>query len=287
MVTTRSSRSSRSVNREVEAWRTDRTQGCASPLVASAQRSRTVVSTFAWCTTLVVGIDDRAAAIRSLPDVPRSRCSRRRGSGLSRETHAVSGQPVARRARMVVARRTASVTIGTPAASVSASTSSAWSLAPSSRGSASPLCSAICAAAAEMSPVRRVRTDALSLTRLPTTVRSASMPSPVVAEVASTGTPARPSASSSRRTSSSMLGRRSSGTSSMWLTTTSITSLWVAIGRRNRSWTAASAYFCGSSTQIIRSVIPISRSTSRWWLTSVESWSGRSSSTSPSSPLSC
>ena len=46
---------------------------------------------------------------------------------------------------------------------------------------------------------------------------------------------------------------------------------------------AASAYFCGSSTQTIRSASWTSRSTSRWWATSVESWSGRSSSTSPSS----
>ena len=45
---------------------------------------------------------------------------------------------------------------------------------------------------------------------------------------------------------------------------------------------AASAYFCGSRTHTSRSTSCTSRSTSRWWATSVESWSGRSSSTSPS-----
>ena len=49
---------------------------------------------------------------------------------------------------------------------------------------------------------------------------------------------------------------------------------------------AASAYFCGSSTQTRRSASLTRRSTSTWWATSVESWSGRSSSTSPLSPRS-
>ena len=49
---------------------------------------------------------------------------------------------------------------------------------------------------------------------------------------------------------------------------------------------AASAYFCGSSTQTIRSASSIRRSTSRWWDTSVESWSGRSSRTTPCSAVS-
>ena len=67
----------------------------------------------------------------------------------------------------------------------------------------------------------------------------------------------------------------------MWLRTTSITSRWPASGLRKRSWIAASAYFCGSSTHISMSASCTSRSTSRWWDTSVESWSGRSSSTTP------
>ena len=46
---------------------------------------------------------------------------------------------------------------------------------------------------------------------------------------------------------------------------------------------AASAYFCGSSTHTSTSAYLTRRSISRWWSTSVESWSGRSSSTSPSS----
>ncbi len=117
------------------------------------------------------------------------------------------------------------------------------------------------------------------------TRRSSSMPSPVRAEVASRGTSPSPSCSSRRRTSASIGSRPSFATSSMWLSTTSITSRWLARGARKRWWTARSAYFCGSSTHTIRSVSPTSRSTSRWCATSVESWSGRSSSTSPSSPL--
>ena len=49
-----------------------------------------------------------------LPAAPRSRCSRLSGSGLSRESHEVTGQPVARPARIRVDRSTASTTVGTP-----------------------------------------------------------------------------------------------------------------------------------------------------------------------------
>ena len=111
--------------------------------------------------------------------------------------------------------------------------------------------------------------------------RSSSMPQPWRALTAAPGHRARPSASSRRRTSSTMVVRRSSGTVSMWLSTTSITSRCPASGLRKRSWMAASAYFCGSSTHTSMSASWTSRSTSRWWETSVESWSGRSSSTTP------
>ena len=46
---------------------------------------------------------------------------------------------------------------------------------------------------------------------------------------------------------------------------------------------AASAYFCGSRTHTSMSASLTSRSTSRWCDTSVESWSGRSRSTTPCS----
>ncbi len=185
-----------------------------------------------------------------------------------------------------MARCTASTTIGTPAESARASTSSRRSLPVRSRGCASPFSADSCAEASAMSPARRVRVAALSTTRLPITRRSSSMPSPVRADVARRGTSPRPSVSSRRRTSASIWARAPAWTSSMWLSTTSITSLWLARGARKRWWMARSAYFCGSSTHTIRSVRPTSRSTSRWWPTSVESWSGRSSSTRPSRALS-
>ena len=46
--------------------------------------------------------------------------------------------------------------------------------------------------------------------------------------IAITGTSRSPSASSSRRTSATIASRRSSGTVSMWLSTTTITSEWLA-----------------------------------------------------------
>ena len=129
VATARSRRSSRSANREVEAL-PDR----PDPRLGEALRTRRRTST--------ARSSPRAPSARSRPRAsrtarPRSRpCrwSRGRGAagaagpGRSRETQAVSGQPVARRARSVVARWTASTTIGTPAESASASTSSRRSL---------------------------------------------------------------------------------------------------------------------------------------------------------------
>lgn len=64
-----------------------------------------------------------------------------------------------------------------------------------------------------------------------------------------------------------------------WFSTTSITAACPASGRRYRSCSAASAYFCGSTTQISMSTRGTSRSTVTRWLVSVESWSGRSNRT--------
>ena len=193
----------------------------------------------------------------------------------------MTGQPVARLARSRVESATALTTVGTPAASAKASSSAATRSFDRVGAFPLPAASWRRSAAAFTSASSRERVTFFSATRLTTRPRSSSMPQPWRALIGSTGTPARPSASSRRRTSSTMLARRFSGTVSMWLRTTSITSRWPASGLRKRSWMAASAYFCGSSTQISMSASCTSRSTSRWWDTSVESWSGRSSSTTP------
>ena len=64
-MTARSRPSSRSAEREVEARRTERTHGWASPWETSSHRSRTVVSTRARCTWWAAGIDERAALTTS------------------------------------------------------------------------------------------------------------------------------------------------------------------------------------------------------------------------------
>ena len=102
--------------------------------------------------------------------------------------------------------------------------SSGWELVPLA------VCSS--AAAWRTSASSRALVTFLALTRRAISSRSSSMPSPVRALVASTGTPISPSASTRRRTSTIIDSRRSTGTSSMWLRTTSITSLWVASGAR-------------------------------------------------------
>ena len=191
------------------------------------------------------------------------------------------GQPVARLARSRVESATAFTTVGTPAASANASSRAATRSLESV--GVLPLPTASCRrwAAVLTSASRRERVAFFSATRLMISARSSSTPQPWRALIGSTGTPVRPSASSRRRTSATIGSRRSSGTVSMWLSTTSITSLWPASGLRKRSWIAASAYFCGSSTHTSMSASCTSRSTSRWWETSVESWSGRSRRTTP------
>ena len=221
MVTTRSSRSSRSVE--------PRGRGPADrPHPRLGQPLRTPVAQVAHRRLHprpLDGVGGRHRRPRGgdrgrLPDVPRSRCSRRSGSGCSRETHAVSGQPVARRARMVVARRTASTTIGTPGGlgqRVDQVAPGPWARARAARRRRS--CSASRAAAAETSPVEPgARATPCRATRLLIAVRSSSMPSPVVADVASTGTPAEPvglQQSAYVVEHASIAGR--SGISSMWL----------------------------------------------------------------------
>ena len=142
VVTTRSSRSSRSANREVEAWRTDRTHGWARPLVTRRRRGRGRSSPPSpagrrWWSA------SRTERRRSGP----CRTCRGRGAaaaagpaGAGRPTRSAASRwpdapgwwwPGGRRRRRSGRRPRRS----------SASTRSAWSLGPSSRGSASPLCS--------------------------------------------------------------------------------------------------------------------------------------------------
>src|SRR5918994_1376818 len=279
--TARSRRSLRSGSRDTDAARTAWAHEGAIPSPTWSARERTSVSTRALWTPVAFGTEVRAAPVSSLPEAPRSRWSRLSGSGLSRENQAVTGHPVARLAHSRVESSTALTTVGTPAASANASSRAAMRSFDRVGGLPLPVASCSRWAADLTSASSRERVTFFAATRWAIIARSSSMPQPCRALTASTGTPGRPSSSSRRRTSSTIDARRSSGTVSMWLSTTSITSRWPASGLRNRSWIAASAYFCGSSPHTSMSASCTSRSTSRWWDTSVESWSGRSSSTTP------
>ena len=139
-----SSRSPRSGSRDTDARRTASAQGRASPVETSSASIRTSLSTRARWTSVAFGAEVRARPVSCLPSAPRSRCSRLSGSGLSRESQEVTGQPVARPARIRVERSTASTTVGTPAAwaraSSSASTRSSDSVpgAPGAAGRVEP-----------------------------------------------------------------------------------------------------------------------------------------------------
>ena len=74
--------------------------------------------------------------------------------------------------------------------------------------------------------------DFFAETRRMISALSSGMPSPSRALTASTGTSPRPSASRRRRTSATIESRSDSGTVSMWLSTTSITSWCVEYGAR-------------------------------------------------------
>ena len=154
------------------------------------------------------------------------------GSGRSRENHETTGQPVARLARSRVESWTAFTTVGTPADSASASSSAATRSFDSFGAGAEPVAWAIRCAAPRRSASSRWRTAFLAATRLAISWCSWSMPWPVLALVAMTGTPVRPSASRRRRMSASIDSSRSGGTVSTWLSRTSITSRWEASGAR-------------------------------------------------------
>ena len=108
----------------------------------------------------------------------------------------------------------------------------------------------------------------------------------MIAEVTSTGASVSPSASSSLRRSFRQSSTCSAVSVSAWLSTTVVTEAWPASGTRYRRCTEASAYFSGSSTQTSMSAILTSRSTKACEPVTTESWSGRSSSSSPVSDAS-
>ena len=111
------------------------------------------------------------------------------GSGRSRENHETTGQPVARLARSRVESWTAFTTVGTPADSASASSSAATRSFDSFGAGADPVASSIRWAAPRRSASSRWRTTFLAATREAISWRSWSMPWPVLALVAMTGTP--------------------------------------------------------------------------------------------------
>ena len=177
---------------EVDARRTDRTQGAASPTETSSHRSRTVVSTRARCTWWAAGTEDAR---------PRPR---RAGLGAAVEVRAgaagrVAGARPTRSAASrwrVAARRSWSAhgvdDHGTPAASAAprrARALVALSPGPGARRAA-------VARQLGGGPARRPRAArGWRPCRSPgaRVRRSSSTPSPCAAEVASTGTPASPS----------------------------------------------------------------------------------------------
>src|SRR5665648_238550 len=134
----------------------------------------------------------------------------------------------------------------------------------------------------ETSAVRRALAATRRWAASTSAARSRATPSPVRADTSSTGTPAR-SSWASNRSRSRWHACSSAGVSrSTWLSAMSSTSRWPAKPRRYCSCTAASAYFCGSTTQTIRSTSATSRSASSRWSVATESWSGRSRTTRPS-----
>ena len=96
-----------------------------------------------------------------------------------------------------------------------------------------------------------------------------------------TWTEPRPSLARIPFSDSSTGGMSRSGSLSVWLSTTSVTAPCAASGARKSLCTAASAYFCGSSTQTRTSTRPTIRCTMSRLAALVESKSGRSRSISP------
>ena len=135
---------------------------------------------------------------------------------------------------------------------------------------------------ASMSAAIRSLTARFCTTVSVSSARSSPRPAPVRAETGKMGASCSPSASSRRRRSSSQSLACCGMSTSTWLSTTVNTSAWPASGIRYRLCTAASAYFCGSRTQMTMSARLDSRSTAAMDAVTTESWSGRSSRISPS-----
>ena len=193
------------------------------PAETSSASSRISLSTRARWTGVACGTEVREREPMCFPSAPRSRCRRFSGSGRSLDSHETSGQPVAWPARIRVDRSMAETTVGTPAASASACSMASIRCAARDRGLPVPHSSLSRPATVRRSASRRCLVDFLSATRRAISARSAATPSPWRALIAWMGTSASPSWSRSRRTSSTMDWRRSGGTVSMWLSTTTMT----------------------------------------------------------------
>ena len=135
---------------------------------------------------------------------------------------------------------------------------------------------------ASMSAAIRSETVRFCITVSVSSARSSPSPAPVRAETGKIGASTRPSWSRRRRRSSSQSLACCGESTSIWLSTTVNTAAWPASGIRYRLCTAASAYFCGSSTQMTMSASLDSRSTAAIDAVTTESWSGRSSRIRPS-----
>ena len=175
----------------------------------------------------------RAAGDAACPAAPRSRCSRRSGSGLSRESHETTGQPVARPARIRVDRSMAATTVGTPAESASASSMACARPAASERGLPVPHC--LVEAGGHGAQVGLDALPGRLLVRHPAGDLGAELrrcPRPGGRWWRSPGPhAARPGRAAAGRPRAST-SRRSAGTVSMWLSTTTITPAWLAWGAR-------------------------------------------------------
>ena len=213
---------SRSGRRSRSRWHAApraRCQSSPKPLPTASENWRSAILSWAMATGPQSGT-------KPSPTVPgpgspvRSRFS---GSGRSRCTHRVIGQPVASTPRYRMVSAATSIIRGTPATSASPASRTSTSSSPGFSGPARQTASN-CPASWSRS------TDSLVLAaRFPATTsarcsRSASIPTPVAMLVANSGTPARPSESSSCPRCARQSSRSAARIRSTWFSTTAITS---------------------------------------------------------------
>ncbi len=204
------------------------------------------------------------------------------GSRRNRPSQRVIGHPVATRARCRYDRPAAVATTSAPDASATAAAKRRRSPSPTDPGAPDPTADATSSAVILMSASMRSSTARRLVTAVRIRSISTSTPSPVAPDRATTGTSSSPSLSRRPRRSVTHSTTSARVSRSIWLSTMTVTPWCDASGRRYRSCRAASAYFCGSRIHTNRSTISTRRSTVSRCAFWVESWSGRSSRTSPS-----